>query len=234
MLAISQLEAGYGHAKVVQGVSFELAAGQISAVLGPNGAGKTTTLRAISGAVERFGGEVRLDGERLPARPAAVAASGVAHVPQGRLVFADLTVVENLLTGTMHLPRGDAAAEVERVLALLPALRRLAGRRAGLLSGGEQQMLSIGRALVSRPKVLMIDELSLGLAPKVIAGFGPILEQLAGSGMAILMVEQYVTFARQVASRLILMTKGRVVLDGATSDVDEESLLRASYLGAAA
>jgi branched-chain amino acid transport system ATP-binding protein len=234
MLAISDLRAGYGHLEVVQGVSFELQPGQITAVLGPNGAGKTTTLRAISGAIERFGGEVRLDGDLLPSRPAAVAASGIAHVPQGRLVFADLTVVENLLSGTLHLPRGEAAAEVERVLTVLPALRPLARRRAALLSGGEQQMVSIGRALVSRPRVLMIDELSLGLAPKVIAGFGPILEELAAGGMAILMVEQYVSFARRVASRLILMTKGRVVLDGAALDLDEESLLRASYLGAAA
>lgn len=234
MLAVSELEAGYGHMKVVQGVSFELEPGQISALLGANGAGKTTTLRAVSGAVHRFGGDVRLDGKRLPSRPAAVAASGVAHVPQGRQVFSDLTVVENLLSGTLHLSRRTANAEVARVLELLPMLQRLQGRRAGLLSGGEQQMLSIGRALVSRPKVLMIDELSLGLAPKIVADFGPILRGLTAEGMTILMVEQYVTFAKRVATRLMIMAKGKIVVDGGTGDLDEDELLRATYLGAVA
>jgi branched-chain amino acid transport system ATP-binding protein len=234
MLTVSSLRAGYGPMQVLDGVSFELAPGAVTALLGANGAGKTTTVAAISGAVRRAGGDVRIDGVPLPARPDAVAARGVVQVPQGRRVFADLTVRENLIAGTLGHPRGEAEAEIEAVLERLPRLRDLLDRRGGLLSGGEQQMLAIGRALVARPRVLMIDELSLGLAPKIVADFEPILRSLADSGVTILMVEQYATFARRVADHLLVMAHGKIAYDGPIDTSDADTALSGSYLGAVA
>ncbi|NLT06237.1 MAG: ABC transporter ATP-binding protein [Solirubrobacterales bacterium] len=231
MLTVAGLHAGYGPMQVVDGVSFELEPGGVTALLGPNGAGKTTMLAAISGAIRRTDGEVGFEGRALPARPDAVAARGVVQVPQGRRVFAELTVRENLIVGTLALPRSAAQVEIERTLELLPRLAELIDRRAGLLSGGEQQMLAIGRALVARPRVLMIDELSLGLAPKIVAGFEPILRALADSGVTILMVEQYATFARRVADRLLVMAAGRIVYDGPVEGAGADAALSGSYLG---
>jgi branched-chain amino acid transport system ATP-binding protein len=231
MLAVSGLRAGYGPMQVVDGVSFELEPGAVTALLGANGAGKTTTLGAISGAVRRTAGELRVGDRRLPTRPDAVAALGVVQVPQGRRVFADLTVRENLLAGTLGLSRADARTEIARTLERLPRLEPLLERRAGLLSGGEQQQLAIGRALVARPRVLMIDELSLGLAPKVVSDFEPILRELADSGVSVLMVEQYAAFARRVASRLLVMAKGAIAYDGPFADPGADTALAESYLG---
>jgi branched-chain amino acid transport system ATP-binding protein len=232
VLEVSGLEAGYGALKVVHGVSFAPEAGKITAVLGANGAGKSTTLGAISGTVRRFAGEVRLNGFRLMPQPEIVAARGVAHVPQGRQIFSELTVRENLLSGTLHLRKRDAAAQIRHVFELMPRLEALADRRGGHLSGGEQQMLAIGRAVVARPKVLMIDELSLGLAPNILAAFDPVLRGLAEGGVTILMVEQYATFAKRLASHVLLMAQGRITFDGPASELTEDALLRAAYLGA--
>lgn len=233
MLTVTGLTAGYGASAIVHDLSFELREGEITALLGANGAGKSTTLSAISGVVKRFSGELLLDGTPLPPVPEMVARLGVAHVPQGRRVFADLSVIENLTVGSLHLSREAAKAEAARAFELLPLLEPHADRPAGLLSGGQQQMLAIGRAIVARPRVLMIDELSLGLAPKVITDFDPILRRLAGEGMAILMVEQYAPFARRLASELMVMAKGRIVFAGPTAHLTEDSILHASYLGGA-
>ncbi|MEX1142510.1 MAG: ABC transporter ATP-binding protein [Thermoleophilaceae bacterium] len=234
MLSVRDLHAGYGPMQVVKGVSFELEPGSITALLGANGAGKTTTLGAISGAIRRTSGELAVDGKPLPARPDAVAARGVAQVPQGRRIFANLTARENLLSGSLGLSRADAETEIARVVERLPRLEPLLDRRGGFLSGGEQQMLAIGRALVARPRVLMIDELSLGLAPKIVAGFEPILRDLAADGVAILMVEQYATFARRVADRLLVMAHGQIAYDGPIHTPDADAALSGSYLGAVA
>jgi branched-chain amino acid transport system ATP-binding protein len=234
MLTVSELRAGYGPMQVVDGVSFELEPGAVTALLGANGAGKTTTLGAISGAVRRSASELRVGDRPLPARPDAVAALGVVQVPQGRRVFADLTVRENLLTGTLGLSRAEARDEIARTLERLPRLEPLLARRGGLLSGGEQQMLAIGRALVARPRVLMIDELSLGLAPKVVSDFEPILRDLADSGVSVLMVEQYATFARRVASRLLVMAHGAIAYDGPIDGGRADAALGESYLGSVA
>jgi branched-chain amino acid transport system ATP-binding protein len=234
MLTVSELSAGYGPMQVVDGVSFELAPGTVTAMLGANGAGKTTTLGAISGSVRRSGGEVRVGDRRLPARPDAVAALGVVQVPQGRRVFGDLTTRENLLAGTLRLARADAEREIAAALERLPRLEPLLGRRGGLLSGGEQQMLAIARALVARPRVLMIDELSLGLAPKVVSDFEPVLRGLAESGVTVLMVEQYATFARRVADHLLVMAKGGIAYDGPFDAPEADAVLADSYLGSVA
>jgi branched-chain amino acid transport system ATP-binding protein len=233
-LALAGLYAGYGALRVVQNLSFSLEPGTLTALLGANGAGKSTALGAVSGAVARQGGAITTFGQAVPASPEHVAARGIAQVPQGRRVFGSLTVAENLLSGTAHLDRGAARTEVESVFARLPLLQRLADRRAGLLSGGEQQLVAIGRALAGRPRVLMIDELSLGLAPKVVSSFEPLLRNVVADGMTVLLVEQHAAFALRCATRVLVMSQGRLVRDAPAGALDEAELLHESYLGVTA
>ncbi len=240
VLEIRSLSAGYGGVAVVHDIDLVVHAGEVVALLGANGAGKSTTLLAVSGLVAPLAGEVRIDGEPAGARrrfrPAAVAARarrGVAHVPEDRGLFFDLTVAEHLRLGRPR--RGEALTDAE-VYDRFPALAPLARRRAGLLSGGEQQMLALARALVGRPRLLLVDELSLGLAPIIVERMLPVLRAVADdTGCAVVVVEQHVALALEIADRGCLLQRGRVAATGSAADLAaDRSLLEAGYLGEAA
>jgi len=228
-LEIEGLTAGYDQAAVIRDVSLTVDAGEVVALLGANGAGKTTTLRVISGIVKPTAGRVLLDGRDLASVSASARArSGIAHVPEGRGIFFGLTVAEHFRLG--H--RGERLDE-QRAYAYFPKLEELRQRRAGLLSGGEQQMLAIGRALARNPHVLLLDELSLGLAPVIVEGLLPIVRDYArDSGCAVLLVEQHVHLALEVASRGYVLSHGEVALHKPAEELRRDHhLLIASYLG---
>jgi branched-chain amino acid transport system ATP-binding protein len=233
LLDVAGLSSGYGGVPVVRNVSITVAPGEVVALLGPNGAGKTTTLLTVSGILKALEGSVTvLGGPATFGAPHRAAKRGLAHVPEDRSLFFGLTVQENLKLGL----RGSRVAQkegFERALDLLPALRPLMNRRAGLLSGGEQQMLAVARALVSAPKMLLVDEMSLGLAPIIVERLLPIVRDIADqTGVGVLIVEQHVHLALQVADRAYVMSHGEVVLEGAASElIERRDLLEASYLG---
>jgi branched-chain amino acid transport system ATP-binding protein len=208
--------------------------GEIVALLGPNGAGKTTLLRVIAGELRPWAGSVRFDGAELAGWPAErVVGTGLALVPEGRRLFAGLTVRENLLLGAYQRGRTDLAPDLERVLSLFPPLAPRAGQVAGRLSGGEQQMCAIGRALMSRPRLLMVDEMSLGLGPAVVDDLLALLPELARSGTAVLLVEQDVEAALSVAARGYVLELGAVVHQGPAAELLADPRLREAYLGVA-
>ncbi len=229
-LEIQGLSAGYDGPAVIRGIDLTVSAGEVVALMGANGAGKTTTLRAISGLVHPMAGTIHFDGDDLDGvAPAARAKLGIAHVPEGRGVFFGLTVAEHFrLDG--HGDNPDAAFEQ------FPALRDLRGRRAGLLSGGEQQMLAIARALMRQPKLLLLDELSLGLAPIIVERLLPVVRAAAdGSATGVLLVEQHVHLALEIADRGYVLSHGEVALhENAEKLRGDSSLLTASYLGESA
>ena len=229
-LSVRGLTAGYGGTPVLVGVDVEVPAGRLTAVVGPNGAGKTTLLRALSGLIPR-GGEVRFDGEPLPLEPAAIVARGLGHVPEGRELFAQMTVHEHLELGAWRLPRGERAARMERVLTLFPRLGERRRQLAGSMSGGEQQMLAIGRALMNGPRLLMLDEPSLGLAPRLVEALLVTVERLHEEGVTVLLVEQNVAKALAIAEDAYVIERGRVVLHGPARALLESDDLRAAYLG---
>src|SRR6267142_1939774 len=217
MLRISELSASYGAAPVLQAVSLHVAQGETVALLGPNGAGKSTLLAAITGTIARRAGEILLDGKDLVAEKShAIVSRGVALVPEGRLVFAPFTVEDNLRLGAIRL-RGDLRERYDHVYALFPRLAERRRQVAGTLSGGEQQMLAIGRALMSAPRLLLLDEPFLGLAPIVVAEIRQALERLRQSGLTLLMVEQKLDIALSFASRAYVLIKGRVALEQTTA-----------------
>ncbi len=217
MLRISDLRASYGAAPVLQGVSLHVAPGETVALLGPNGAGKSTLMAAITGTIARRAGEILVDGKNLVAEKShAIVAQGVALVPEGRLVFAPFTVEDNLRLGAIRL-RGDLAERHALVYGLFPRLAERQRQPAGTLSGGEQQMLAIGRALMSAPRLLLLDEPFLGLAPLVVMEIRNALEKLRSSGLTILMVEQKLDIALGFASRAYVLIKGRVALEDSTA-----------------
>ena len=226
-LSVRGLHAYYGASHVLQGVDLDVDEGEAVALLGRNGAGKTTTISAIVGFVRARGGSIRL-GEReiAGAAPHVVARAGVALVPQGRRIFGDLTVAENL-TLTAHGGRWT----VERVLELFPALRRRLVNRGDQLSGGEQQMLAIGRALMRDPDVLLLDEPSEGLAPKLVDQVRDALVRLRDGGLALLLVEQNIALATSVASRVYVMNKGQIVFAGTPAELASQRDVEARYLG---
>ncbi|MEV6280367.1 ABC transporter ATP-binding protein [Nocardia sp. NPDC051832] len=232
-LTVTDLHAGYGAARVLQGLSFTVDKGDVCAILGPNGAGKTTLLRALSGMV-RTDGAIRLDGAAIAGRkPEAIARRGVAHVPEGRGTFAPLTVEENLRLGAY--PRRDrpgVEADLARVFGFFPVLREKRREAAGALSGGQQQMLAIGRALMLRPRLLLLDEPSLGLAPLVTQELfhliGTINEQ---ERITVLVVEQNAHLALGISSHAHVLEAGRIVLSGTASEVQADAKVVQSYLG---
>ena len=233
-LAIRDLCAGYDGVAAVRDLTLHVDPGEVVALLGPNGAGKTTTLLTVSGLLPVLSGSIDVVGSGPPStrRPQAVARRGVAHVPEERALFADLTVRENLRLGRMRGRGGDDRA----VLAYFPALEPLLDRKAGLLSGGEQQMLALGRAIVGRPRLLLVDEMSLGLAPIIVERLLPVIRRVADdTGAGVRLVEPHVHLALAVADRAYVLNHGELVLAGAADDLAAQpELLASSYLGAAA
>lgn len=233
LLDIENLSSGYANVPVVRGVNLHIEAGEVVALLGPNGAGKTTTLLTVSGLLKVLDGSVRVLGEPTSfGTPHKTARLGLAHVPEDRSLFFGLTVKENLRLG-LRGNRSAQAAGYDRALELLPALQPLMDRRAGLLSGGEQQMLAMARALVSQPKLLLVDEMSLGLAPIIVERLLPIVRDIASeTGAGVLIVEQHVHLALDVCDRAYVMSHGEIVLEGSADELkDRPDLLEASYLG---
>jgi len=229
LLTVEGLVAGYRGVSVVHGIDLSVAEGEVVGLFGPNGAGKTTTLLTISGLLRALGGSVRIFGQpATKLSPTAIARLGVAHVPEDRALFTQLTVAENLRLG---MRRG--AASKDEVLGHFPQLIPLQNRAAGLLSGGEQQMLALARALISKPRLLIVDEMSLGLAPVIVRRLLPILGEIASaSGVGVLFVEQHISFALEIADRAYVMSRGRVTISGTGSELRRRrDLLEASYLG---
>jgi branched-chain amino acid transport system ATP-binding protein len=233
MLRLSDLHASYAAAPVLQGVSLAVEKGESVALLGPNGAGKSTLLAAITGTIRQRSGRIDLDGVDLAVLPShRIVAQGVALVPEGRLVFAPFSVEDNLRLGAVRLD-GDARERFDYVYALFPRLSDRRRQTAGTLSGGEQQMLAIARALMSRPRLLLLDEPFLGLAPLVVAQIRNSLEKLRSSGLTMLMVEQKLDIALQFASRAYVMVKGRVVLEDTAANLARRSDLGDLYFALA-
>jgi branched-chain amino acid transport system ATP-binding protein len=235
LLEVRGIDVFYGHIQAIRGISLDVAPGEVVALVGANGAGKTTTLRSISGLLRPVVGEVWFDGERIDRLPPEeVVARGVSHLPEGRGIFASLTVGENLRMG-FYTKRNDRAAfraGMEESIELFPRLGERINQAAGTLSGGEQQMLALARALLPKPRLLMIDELSLGLAPVVVQMLFTKLREVNERGTTVLLVEQYVNLALQVADRAYVLAKGEVTLSGSAKQlIRDPDALRASYLG---
>ncbi len=229
VLSIEGLSAGYDQAAVIRDLDLEVGTGEVVALLGPNGAGKSTTLRAISGIVKPMAGRIVLDGHDLSRiSPSARSGLGIAHVPEGRGLFFGLTVAEHFRVGPRREHLDEAVA-----YEYFPSLQGLQRRRAGLLSGGEQQMLAVARALARRPKLLLLDELSLGLAPVIVERLLPVVREFAQtSGCAVLLVEQHVHLALEVADRGYVLAHGEIVLENDAERLRaDRQLLVASYLG---
>jgi branched-chain amino acid transport system ATP-binding protein len=233
LLELEGVEARYGPVKALHGVSLSVAEGEIVAVLGANGAGKTTTLRAISGTVRRSG-TIRFAGKSIAGRsPEAVARLGIAHVPEGRGTLSELSVAENLRLGAyVRRDRASIQEDEQRVLAHFPWLGDRRNQRAGTLSGGEQQMLALARALMLRPRLVLLDEPSLGLAPRVVAEIFRIVGELnQREGLTVLVVEQNASLALEAASRAYVLEVGRVALEGGSETLRRNESVRRSYLG---
>jgi branched-chain amino acid transport system ATP-binding protein len=231
LLELRDVEARYGPVKALHGVSLDVGEGEVVAVLGANGAGKTTTLRAVSGTVRRSG-ELRFEGERLPAAPDAVARRGIAHVPEGRGTFAELSVLDNLRLGAFVRRGRESRDDLRRVYSYFPRLEERRDQQAGTLSGGEQQMLALGRAMMARPRLLLLDEPSLGLAPLVVEAIFETLARLnAAEGLTIVVVEQNANLALRTSSRAYVLEVGRVAVSGPSAELSKAESVRRSYLG---
>jgi branched-chain amino acid transport system ATP-binding protein len=233
VLSVKDLVVHYGAIEALRGVSLEVPDGQVVALIGANGAGKTTTLRAISRMLRPTNGSVRFRGEELTRlQPHDIVARGLAHAPEGRGIFLNLTVRENLDLGAFLRRDPDGiAADRERNFALFPILRERMNQVAGTLSGGEQQMLSVARALMSRPKLLMLDEPSLGLAPQVVERIFQVLRDVSASGVSLLLVEQNAHKALQIAHRAYVLETGEVVMRGTGAELLASPEVRKAYLG---
>ncbi|HEX9713915.1 MAG TPA: ABC transporter ATP-binding protein [Actinomycetota bacterium] len=235
MLVVEGIDSFYGRVQALRGVTLSVADGEMVALFGANGAGKTTTLRAISGMVSTRAGAISFEGRDLGGlTPERVAALGVAHIPEGRGVFSGMTVWQNLkMGGFVHrLPPDELDRRIDEVLALFPRLGERMGQAAGTMSGGEQQMLAIARALIGRPKLLMLDEPSHGLAPKVVQELFELLAKLRAGGTSLLIVEQYAAVALSVVDRGYVLERGRVVSEGAAARLRADwHELAGAYLG---
>ncbi|MEY2689000.1 MAG: hypothetical protein RL375_3198 [Pseudomonadota bacterium] len=233
MLEIRELATAYGKIEALKGVSLSAQAGEVTCLLGPNGAGKTTLMMTLSGILRPQRGSIRFEGEELVGKsPAEIVARGLALVPENRLVFAALSVRDNLMAGAFRrLDRAGIRADVEHMLARFPRLAERIDQLAGTLSGGEQQMLAVARALMSRPRLLLMDEPSVGLAPKVVAEIFSIIRQLHAEGTSIFLVEQNAHMALKVAQHFYLMEQGRVSFSGTPGQLAEDDVVQRAYLG---
>jgi branched-chain amino acid transport system ATP-binding protein len=232
LLEVSGLSAGYGPLSVLDNISLEVAEGEIAVILGSNGAGKTTTMRAISGTIARTG-SITFDGKRIDTATAdSIVAGGVAQVPQGRGTFPELSVLDNLRAGAYIRKDGGIAEDIEKWFGVFPRLAERKDQRAGSLSGGEQQMLAISRALMSRPRLLLCDEPSLGLAPLIIQEmFDTIATLNRESGLSVLLVEQNANMAMRIAKSVYLIETGRIVASGTSEQIASDDSIRKAYLG---
>jgi branched-chain amino acid transport system ATP-binding protein len=232
LLAISGLRTGYGSTEILRGIDLTVAEGEIVAVLGSNGAGKSTLNRTISGVMRAWDGSIRFQGaaiERAP--PSRIVARGLIHVPEGRRIFPNLTVRENLDLGAYRRGRARRHANRSRVFSIFPRLAERQGQRAGTLSGGEQQMLAIGRGLMAEPRLLILDEPSLGLSPLLVEELFTLIKTIHAEGLALLLVEQNVMQSLEVAQRAYILDNGMFVLRGRAADLREDVNLKRAYLG---
>jgi branched-chain amino acid transport system ATP-binding protein len=232
ILLVSGLVAGYGGADVLRGLDMEVAPGEIVAVLGSNGVGKTTLNKSLSGVLRPRSGTIRFDGRDIHAQaPQDIVAAGLIHVPEGRKIFPDMSVRENLELGSYRRARANRAANLERVFEVFPRLRERTAQRAGTLSGGEQQMLAIGRGLMAEPRLLILDEPSLGLSPLLVEEMFGLVRTLNADGLSILLVEQNVMQSLDLAHRAYVLENGAFVLSGKGADLARNPELEKAYLG---
>lgn len=232
MLKISGIKAGYGSMSVLQGIDMEVKAGEIVALLGSNGVGKTTLNNVISGFIRPTAGSVRFDGQELTSlKPRDIVALGIAHVPEGRKIFPNLTVGENLELGAFRRGQNNKAKNFEKICTIFPRLRERLGQLAGTLSGGEQQMLAIGRGMMSEPKLLILDEPSLGLSPIMVEEMFNLIAKINAEGVAVLLVEQNVMQSLSVAQRAYVVEQGRLAMQGSAAELLADPQLRQTYLG---
>ena len=233
LFEVKDLEVHYGKVQAVKGISLHLEASDIITLIGANGAGKTTTLRAISGLAKASSGEVRFEGERIDHLPPdKVVARGIAQVPEGRHVFPELTVIENLMTGA-YLRRDTAKvrSDLDEVFGHFPRLKERRGQMAKTLSGGEQQMLAMGRALMAAPRLLLMDEPSIGLSPVLVQEIGKIIREIHDRGVPVVLVEQNASLALKLASYGYVLETGRIALEGPAAELNEHDHVRKAYLG---
>jgi branched-chain amino acid transport system ATP-binding protein len=239
MLNIKQLHAGYGKVEVLHGISIDVAKGQVVTLIGSNGAGKTTTMRAVSGMIAPSSGEIVLNGQAIAGmEPYHIAQRGLAHSPEGRRVFATMSVADNLTLGafarlTGSRPRGDVKGDLERALELFPRLKERRTQLAGTLSGGEQQMLAMARAVMLNPDVVLLDEPSMGLAPILVEEVFRIIARLKAQGVTMLLVEQFAAAALAVADYGYVLENGRIAIHGPATQLRDDPAVRAAYLGGA-
>jgi branched-chain amino acid transport system ATP-binding protein len=235
MLGVSDLRVAYGRIEVVHGISFEAMAGEVTCLIGPNGAGKSTTLWVLAGIIRPTGGRLQFGDQDIAGLdPPSIVRKGLSLVPENRLVFPNLSALENLRMGAYQRLRSDkvgVAEDVERMLEYFPRLRERAGQEAGTMSGGEQQMLAIARALMARPMMLMLDEPSLGLAPMVVDEIFEIIGMLNKEGVSILLVEQNVQLALAIAHRVVVLDLGTVAFDGDPDAFANSDIIQEAYLG---
>ena len=232
LLAVAALESGYGKIRVLHGIDFQVAAGEVVALLGPNGAGKSTMLRALSGLLPVNAGYVRFDGRDITnATPRETARAGLVHVIEGHRVFTQISVTDNLLLAGYDLSRGERTARIEEALSFFPEIAAKRNERGGALSGGQQQMLTVAQGLVRRPRLLMLDEPSAGLSPVLVDRVLDVIKQLRQQGTAVLLVEQLLEKALATANRVYALVQGRVVLEAPTSESNLPERLERAYFG---
>ncbi len=231
ILKINDLKVNYGGIEAVKGISFDVPKGEIVTLIGANGAGKSSTLRSIAGLVKPRSGSIEFEGENITGKsPNYIVSKGITLVPEGRRIFPDLAVAENLRIGA-YLRKDDLSDDIKWVYELFPRLKERSWQAGGTLSGGEQQMLAVGRALMSRPKVIMMDEPSLGLAPLVVKGIFDIIKEINRQGVTVLLIEQNANMALKTANMGFVMETGRIIMSGTGADLLANESVKAAYLG---
>lgn len=231
VLRIEDLQVSYGGIEAVRGISFDVCAGEIVTLIGANGAGKSSTLRTISGLVKPKAGKVIFEDEDITGKdPTAIVSKGIVMVPEGRRIFPNLTVLENLRIGA-YLRKDDLEEDIEKVYKYFPRLKERSWQEGGTLSGGEQQMLAVGRALMAKPKLLMMDEPSLGLAPIVVQDIFEIIRKIHDAGTTVLLIEQNANMALHVADRAYVIENGKIAMEGTGAQLLSDEKVRAAYLG---